>query len=204
MQDDHKPKKIIEINAFSLFPDLMRKIDGDDRIKAHKSGTLPPPPSDLSWLGNETLKNEDKRQDEPAALVLMTDSGAKGSVAMALEKSGYHTEYAESADDALRKLTSITFAVVVLHTEFERGVSLAASRIHNYLAKLLMNRRRRIFYILIGPAFKTLYNLEALSLSANLVVNDAEVQYLPTIFKKSFQDYSELFGPLLQAIEMYR
>jgi hypothetical protein len=204
MEDDPKRKKFIKTDAFSLFPGLMRKIDADFRPKVHKGGALPPPPPDVSWLSTGILKNKDQTKDVPAALVLMTDSGAKGSVALALEKSGYHVEYSETADDALHKLTSITFAVVALHTGFEGGVSPAESTVHNYLAKLPMDRRRRIFYILLGPAFQTLYNLEALSLSANLVVNDAQVEHLSIIFKKSFGDYIELFGPLLETIETYR
>ena len=204
MQDDPKKKQTVKTDAFSLFPNLMRKIGDDVRPKVHKCGALPPPPPDVNWLSKGILKNMDQIKDVPAGLVLMTDSGAKGSIALALEKSGYHVEYSETADDALHKLTSITFAVVVLHTGFEGCVSPAESIVHNYLAKLPMERRRRIFYILLGPDFQTLYNLEALSLSANLVVNDADVEHLSTIFKKSFRDYSELFGPLLETIETYR
>jgi hypothetical protein len=204
MQDDPKRKKTIKTDAFSLFPGLLRKIDGDAQSKVYKVGALPPPPPDVSWLRTGNLEFSDQTKDVPAALVLMTNSGDKGSVALALEKSGYHIEYSGTAYDALHRLTSITYAVVALHTGFEGVVSLAESTVHNYLAKLPMDRRRRIFYILLGPDFRTLNNLEALSMSANLVVNDAEVEHLSKIFKKSYRDYSELFGPLLETIGTYR
>jgi len=205
-----------------LFPDLIRKIDAESRSihdasakttaenlkiklpKIHKSGVLPPPSPDVSWLSEGILEDKDQITDVPGALVLMTDNGAKGSVSLALEKSGYLVEYAETVDDALHRLTSIAYDVVALHSGFERGGGLAESTIHNYLAKLPMARRRRIYYILLGPDFQTLYDLEALSLSANLVVNDADVEHLPAIFKKSFQDYIELFGPILEFIETNR
>lgn len=181
----------------------MQKDENGVLVNAPKGGTRPPQPPDLSWISNEILKNRHNIKDKPAALILMTDSGSKGSVALALEKSGYQIEYAETADDALQKLTSTIFAVVALHIDFERGMSFEESKVHNYLAKLPMKKRRRIFYILLGPAFKTLYKLQALSLSANLVVNIADIEFMSTIFKKSFLDYNELFGPLLQIVEMY-
>ncbi len=121
MQNAPKRQQTGKTDAFSLFPDLMRKIGDDERPKVHKGGVLPPPPPDVSWLSTGILKDRDKIKDVPAALVLMTDSGAKGLVALALEKSGYHIEYSETAIDALNKLTSITFAVVALHTGFEGG-----------------------------------------------------------------------------------
>ena len=60
-----------------------------------------------------------------------------------------------------------------------------------------------MFFILAGPDFRTLYNLEALSLSVNLVVNDADIERLKPILKKSFRDHEELFGPLIEAVRGY-
>ena len=97
-----------------------------------------------------------------------------------------------------------TYAVVVLHSEFEGGMPLEESRIHSYLARLSMARRRRIHYILVGPEFRTLYNLEALSWSANLVVNDGDIDQFAGIFKKSSRDYTDLFGPLLESLDALR
>lgn len=54
--------------------------------------------------------------------------------------------------------------------------------------------------MLIGPKFRTLYNLEALSNSANLVVNDRDIKNLSLILRKGFYDYEELFGPFLEAL----
>ncbi len=62
-----------------------------------------------------------------------------------------------------------------------------------------MARRRAIYYIIMGPEFHTLYDLEALANNANLVVNDKEAAYLEIIFKKGRQDYDDLFGPYLEA-----
>jgi hypothetical protein len=63
-----------------------------------------------------------------------------------------------------------------------------------------MNRRRNIHYTLIGPDFQTLYDLEALSNSANLVVNDSEMDHFGLILKKSLHESQKLFGPLAEAM----
>ena len=58
-----------------------------------------------------------------------------------------------------------------------------------------------MFYALIGPQFHSLYDLEALTNSANLVVNDADVKHFSTILNKSIQDYNDLFGPYLAILQ---
>jgi hypothetical protein len=74
------------------------------------------------------------------------------------------------------------------------------STFHAYMRKMVMERRRYIFYILIGPDFHTLYNLQALATSANLVVNEADLKYFDVILRKTIPEYEELFGPLLEEL----
>ena len=63
-----------------------------------------------------------------------------------------------------------------------------------------MTRRHNIHYTLIGPKFKTLYDLHALSNSANLVVNDSDLEHFRLILKKSLHESQKLFGPLAEAM----
>jgi hypothetical protein len=66
-----------------------------------------------------------------------------------------------------------------------------------------MDRRRYIFYILIGDTFHTLYNLEALASSANLTVNTVDLPHLDIVLRKSIPAYEELFGPFLEELSAY-
>jgi hypothetical protein len=68
---------------------------------------------------------------------------------------------------------------------------------------MAMARRRYVFYVLIGPEFRTLYDLEALANSANLVVNDSDTGHFSIILKRGMNEYQELFGPYLQALGNY-
>lgn len=104
----------------------------------------------------------------------------------------------------MSKLSANTYAVVVLHTHFEGKMPLDESNIHACLAKMPMTRRRSIHHILIGPELRTLYGLEALSWSANLVVNKLILTSFRGPLKKSFRDYTNLFGPLLESLDAHR
>jgi hypothetical protein len=66
-----------------------------------------------------------------------------------------------------------------------------------------MSRRRFIFYIVIGKEFRTLYNLQSLAYSANLVVNDTEIPYFNVIIRKAIPEYEELFGPITEELRIH-
>ncbi len=221
MTKEQQPK---EINAFSIFPDLFKQSEGVEktilkenepevkkvvqdrqksRLRALKSGVTPPPPPDLNWLmnNNQGSLEHDSQEDRPAALVLTNDTIFGEYISSSLKDLSYHVESAKTASEAILKLSSFDYSTVAMQTTFEKGGSLKASKVHNYVTWLPMDRRRHIFYVLIGQNFHTLYNLEALTISANLVVNEADLQYLSVILRKSFRAHEELFGPLLQAME---
>lgn len=145
-------------------------------------------------------EEQESVEDIPAALVLM-ENGLKNEVLFSdLRELGYRVETVDTPAEAFDKLKFTHFAAILMHAEFEKG-PLAESVLHRYLTWLPTAKRRTIFYILVGPDFHTLYDLEALSLSVNLVVNDADVKHLKTLLRKSFRDHEELFGPLVEALD---
>jgi hypothetical protein len=119
----------------------------------------------------------------------------------AAEKFGYRVEMADTPDQAIGKMQFVNFASVFLHSGFEPG-GIESGLFHQYMRNLKMGRRRFIFYVLIGPEFKTLYNLQALASSANLVVNDAEIPYIETVLRKTIPEYEALFGPLMEELRI--
>jgi hypothetical protein len=66
-----------------------------------------------------------------------------------------------------------------------------------------MERRRYIFYILLGDRFHTLYDLEAMANSANLTVSTADLKHLDIVLRKAIPSYEELFGPLFEELGAY-
>lgn len=161
----------------------------------------PPPPPNLDWLQTNVSESEEKVEDVPMALVLHKPGEVQARIAEALETVGYQVVLADSMADALQRMRFVNFACIVLQTEMEGP--LAQSPLHAHMRRLPMERRRYIFYILIGNALHTLYDLEALAQSANLVVNSADLAHLDVILRKAIPAYEELFGPMLEELNAY-
>lgn len=163
-------------------------------------GIEPPKYPDVSWLASGAYQEQDKLEDIPMALVLVEDGPLRDQVAGAFVELFYQPVYPESVSDAIDRMQFVDFAAVVLRSGF-MGQNVSESSFHEYMRAMAMSKRRYIFYILIGPEFHTLYDLEALSLSANLVVNEKDAQYLKTIVKKGMHDTETLFGPWISALK---
>lgn len=161
-----------------------------------------PKPPDLGWLSSGVYSEKEAIENVPHALIMIGDEEITTQVTMAFGEMGYQPTYARSAEEAISKMQFMNFEAVVLHKGFEGG-DLESSAVHQYMREMAMSRRRYIFYILVGPEFRTLYDLEALANSANLVVNDSEASHFSIILKRGMNDYNDLFGPYVEALENY-
>jgi len=159
----------------------------------------PPMYPDISWLVDGIYKDKEVVVDVLKVLILMPDGPEKDLVAKAFTDVGYFAEFPESAEDAMAQMRFVPVAAVVLHTEFDGGPSI--SKFHKYMENMPMSKRRLIYYVLVGKEFSTLYDLEALTCSANIVVNDTEIEHIDIILNKGMQDYAELFGPYLESLK---
>lgn len=203
-------------DAFDLFPDLVAnktpeeishgeeeppvKTIPEEQPKA--SGLAPPPPKppDISWLKTGEYGESSQSPDDATVLILMPDGEGKNLVTDAFKRLDYRIDSACSLAETIEKMVSTAYAGVVLHTGFE-GVPLAESRIHHHMKWLLMPKRRYLYYVLIGPDLHTLYDLEALTLSANLVVNEKDLMHINVILRKGFYDHEKLFHPFLESLK---
>ena len=137
-------------------------------------------------------------EDIPKVLILMpADSPDCRLVTEAMEALGYQSSLVESAEEAMGKMQFVNYASVILHSHYE-GSTLEKGAFHKFMRAMQMNKRRYIFYILIGPEFHTLYDLQALACSANLVVNDQDLSQLTLILRKAIPQYEEMFGMIMQ------
>ena len=168
---------------------------------AQKKIIKPPAPPDISWLEEGVFDQDDVIEDVPLALILMEDSPHRDSIIESIEGIGYKTEVVKSSEEAMEKMQFVEYSAVVMHSQYERK-NLRTSAFHEYMCEMNMSRRRFIFYTLIGPEFKTLYNLQALAYSANLVVNEAEIPYFNVILRKAIPEYEELFGPITEELRL--
>lgn len=164
-------------------------------------GVKPPAPQNIEWLKDGTFQDKDVVEDIPSALLLIPESEYRDAVVKAAQTFGYRVEFAADAQEAIEKMRFVNYAAVFLHTEFEPG-GIRSGSFHRYMREMNMTRRRYIFYVLIGEQFSTLYDLQAMASSANIVVNNAEIPYIGTVLKKAIPEYEELFGPLMEELQV--
>jgi hypothetical protein len=158
----------------------------------------PPPPPDLSGLKTSSFEGKAMVEDIPKALILMpADSPDCRLVTEAMEALGYQPSFVQSAEEAMEKMQFVTYSSVILHSHYE-GSTLEKGAFHQFMRAMQMNKRRYIFYMLIGPEFHTLYDLQALACSANLVVNTKDLSQLTLILRKAIPQYEAMFGAIMQ------
>ena len=166
---------------------------------ASAGGISPPSPPDLSWLKESAVQDDDRIEDVPMALVLYPENEQREIVRDALEQVGYQVVFAESVDNARENMRFVNYACVVQHAQFECP-KLEDSSFHQYMRDMSMQRRRYLFYILIGSEFNTLYNLQALAYSANLGINDKDLYHMGTALRKAIPLYEIVFGPFMEEL----
>ncbi|MDK9707112.1 MAG: zinc-ribbon domain-containing protein [Desulforhopalus sp.] len=177
------------------------KVSDAPQRPSERPRVKPPAPPATDWLKDGTFEEKDVVEDIPKALLLMPNLPGRELVVKAATSVGYRVEEADSPQEAIEKMLFVNYAAVFLHSRFEPG-SVATGIFHKYMRSMNMTRRRYIFYVLIGSEFSTLYDLQALSSSANLVVNDAEIPYIGVALKKAIPEYEELFGPLMEELRI--
>ena len=165
----------------------------------------PPPPPNMDWLKsqkNEGIQFEEHSRDVPMALVLHGDDNMRHLIVSSMEALGYQASSVDTPEAAIHETLSSSYACVIYHTGFEPG-GLKNSTFHQHMRKMLMSRRRYIFYILIGPEFISLYDMQALANSANLVVAEKDMKDFQPILHKAIPYYEQLFGPLLEELAAF-
>jgi hypothetical protein len=193
-------------SAKDLFPALFEEINYEKspEIKIpvtssskHFNRTLKlPRPPNKNWLRNEKFVNKSKEDIKiKRALILSKDKEHLAIYRNVLAKLAFNIDFIESESVAIEYISSTLFSLVAYEN------NLFFLDFEQYMRNLSGDKRRYLYYVIIGQKLSTLYDLEALSLSANLVVNTKDVQYLDIILKKGFQDYESLYRPFIKILE---
>lgn len=210
-------ESIASVNAFDLFPDVFApQPEMAEKVKSieitvdfdavptkspirhvpGKSSRKVPVPPDVSWLKNGIeAVDGDADADVRRCLVAMSDVWERERVLSAIGSLDFAVHVAESGKKAIEMLECSSYSLLVC------TMSDAVPALHDYVAWLPMTVRRTIYYTLIGPDLRTLYSLEALSLSANMVVCDKDIHHLGKILLRGFGDYEKLYRPFLNEIK---
>jgi len=134
------------------------------------------------------------------ALVLNGDDGQINDISSVLEELSYKPIVAPSIQDAMGKLRLHHFDLIILSDGFD-GQNLEGSPVTHYLNHLSMSVRRKIFLVLVSDKFKTMDNMTALTLSANLVINPADLSKLRLILNKAIPDHEKFYKIFMDTLK---
>ncbi len=180
--------------------DIRRK--KTQEILAPRAGSLrPPAPPDVSWLADGVFEDQEIVEDIPKALVLMPEIPARDVVVKSAVEFGYQVEQPTDVMEAIEKMRFVNYAAVFLHSGYEPA-GVLSGKFHAYMRNMNMARRRYTIYVLLGDEFETLYDLQAMAYSANLVVNDRDLNHIGVVLKKIIPEYEALFGPLMEELRV--
>ncbi len=194
-----KSLKVQCIHCQQGFPFNVNMIPEKESATKHNSTVPPPGPPDISWLYDEGRTTKQMLEEFSRALLVVPSGEVKDTLLSEVEKQDFLVESPKDINEALEKIIHTPYQLVIYHSQYEKD-GLAASSFHSHLSKMPIFERRNVFYVLVGPDMKTLYNLQALAFSANLVVNSADVIHIGNLLKKSMTEYRAFLQPLLEEL----
>jgi predicted Zn finger-like uncharacterized protein len=126
------------------------------------------------------------------ALIMPNSSMNEDHLRAGLELIGYKCIPTPNTRDAIGKLRFHHFDLIILADGFDNQ-PLDHSVIVNYLNRLSMSVRRKIFLALVSDQFKTMDNMMAFAMSANVVINTKDLQKLHLILKKAVSENERFY-----------
>jgi CheY-like chemotaxis protein len=126
------------------------------------------------------------------ALVMADSQEHSEMMRSAAEKIGYKFITTPNTRDAIGKLRFHHFDLIILAEGFD-GQSLERSAILSYLNRLPMPVRRRIFLALVSDSFKTMDNVMAFAMSANVVINTKDTEKLHLVMRRAIVENERFY-----------
>lgn len=146
----------------------------------------------LSEYEDDTSPLEFFEEGVKLAIVLDTDDLRLSEITPALEELGYKVIQTLALQEAMSKIRLHPFDMIILSDGFD-GKGLEGNPIINYLNHLSMSVRRKIFLVLLSSRFKTMDNMMAFAMSANLVVNPEDLPNMRLILKKGTSENEKFY-----------
>ncbi len=139
-------------------------------------------------------------QGQKLCLIMGAPQVDVDAIKKGVESVGYRVVEAEDTRTALSKMRFHHFDMAILCDNFD-GVEIDQSPIINYMNHLPMSTRRRIFLVLVGDRFKSMDQMMAFAMSANLVVNIKDTDKMAPILKRSLADHELFYKVFMETLE---
>ncbi|MBT5867864.1 MAG: hypothetical protein HOH38_03390 [Nitrospinaceae bacterium] len=192
-------EKLPKDQAFSITcPGCKNKIKVDQHLQNQQTPSEPDQKETLDAVGMAVEFDEFEDDDEELViyeendqLALILDSANQPAWTQVLENRGYKIQVAKSPEHAVHKMKFTHFHLIALHENYGNK-NLDGNVVYQTLIEMPMVTRRNIFFALMGSNFKTLSNAQAFQKSANVVINEKDIDKLENVLKKSISE-NEIF-----------
>jgi predicted Zn finger-like uncharacterized protein len=134
------------------------------------------------------------------ALVMDADEAQAAEISATLDALSYKAVVAPSINDAMAKLRLHHFDLVMLSDGFD-GQGLSNNPISHYFNHLSISIRRKTFLVLLSNSLKTMDNIMAFSLSANLIINPEDLTKLNLILNKALSDHEKFYKVFIDSLK---
>ncbi len=118
------------------------------------------------------------------ALVMAGEPEQAQKIREVLDGLGYKGIVTPNTRDAIGKMRFHHFDLIFLCEGFD-GQSLENSPVINHVNRMPMSVRRTVFFALMAEKFKSMDNMMAFAMSANVVINPKDMDRLALILKKA-------------------
>jgi len=149
--------------------------------------------------GEEGIALEFYEEGVKLALVAGNEAEKVEKPRKAVEELGYSFVWAKNTREAIGKMRLHHFDLVILHEGFD-GIGFKDSPLLQFLNHLSMSLRRRVFLALISDKFNTMDNMMAFAMSANLVVNEKDLDKLTAVLKKALLDHEKFYKVFIDTL----
>ncbi len=187
-------EKLPKDQAFSITcPGCKNKIKVDQHLKAQPAPPAPKQEEALDAVSMVVEHDEFEDDDELVIynendqLALILDQTNQPAWTRVLESRGFKIQYAKSQEHAVHKMKFTHFHLIALNEDYG-DKDLANNVVYKTLTEMPMVTRRNIFFALMGKNFKTLNNMQAFQKSANVVINEKDIDKLEDVLKKSISE----------------
>ena len=151
--------------------------------QAHESSSVQPP----KWKRRQVL--------------VCAAEARREIIARSLAENGNQVFVAEDTRQAVESMRENMLDVVLLDPEFDAAEQ-GAAFVTREVNILRPTQRRRLFFGLISPSFRTLDAHTAFLNNANVTVNVNDLEELPAVLDRSIREYNELYSEFYRALNI--
>ena len=131
-------------------------------------------------------------EDVGTAIICESDSPLRKKLMSAMKTLGYQISEPPTPKDALKNMRYHIYDVVIVNEYFGTDDP-AVNEVLQYLSSLNMSVRREIFLTVISNRFRTMDNMAAYNLSANLIINTKNINEAGQIIKSGINDNNAFY-----------